>query len=347
VRIPTVKPEWLEDEKLGALEDSARLLGIALILLSDDHGRGRAHPLRIAAVLWGYQRDHEAQVRKAREGLASLSRAGYIELYEVRGQSYYLISNWNKHQRVDKPSKPRHPGPDEADPKPPPPRLTSGEPSRDPRETLAPDPDPDPDPDQDLDPDPDPDRSRAGARTREAPREPVPDHSPRPLEEPDRDPDRGSRGRPKRPPPDLTGASGRWAHFERAWCDRFGGKGMGGFDGRRAQQVDAFKNLSPDEWVLEVDAFLAHCAELDPKRFFPDRPWDYMKKHLGQWAAKAQRKAAAERKSSGRRVLDDEIQREAAGEAPTIEITPEEREELAALQAQAQKAIDRITRGQS
>lgn len=308
MRIRTVKPEWMEDEKLGALEDSARLLSIALILLSDDHGRGRAHPLRIAAVLWGYQRDHEAQVRKAREGLASLSRAGYIELYEVRGQSYYLISNWNKHQRVDKPSKPRHPGPDEADPKPPPPRLTSGEPSRDPRETLAPDPDPDPDPDQDPDPDPRPSRGRA--RAREAPREP-------PLQEPDRDPD-PPVGRSS-PEPNLSTASGRWRHFELAWCNRFGGVGMGGFTPKLSLEVDRFQHLTAEQWVSEVAAYL-DAAELkrDAEGWFPQDPWTQMRKHMGQWqvqlearrsaaAKKAKREAAeADRNGRGRRVLDDE-----------------------------------------
>lgn len=36
MRIRTLKPEWLTDEKMEALEDSARLLSAGLILLADD-----------------------------------------------------------------------------------------------------------------------------------------------------------------------------------------------------------------------------------------------------------------------------------------------------------------------
>jgi hypothetical protein len=112
-RIRTVKPEWLEDSKMARLSDSDRLLSVALLLVADDHGRGRAEPEFIASRAWTY--DPREGVEKAREGLASLSRAGFVTLYRVEEQWYFEIRNWRKHQKVDKPSAPRVPGPDQAD----------------------------------------------------------------------------------------------------------------------------------------------------------------------------------------------------------------------------------------
>lgn len=112
-RIRTVKPEWLEDSKMARLSDAERLLSVALLLVADDHGRGRAEPEFIASRAWAY--DPREGLAKAREGLAGLSRAGFVAIYTVDGQAYFEIRNWKKHQRVDKPSAPRVPGPDQAD----------------------------------------------------------------------------------------------------------------------------------------------------------------------------------------------------------------------------------------
>ena len=101
-RIRTIKPEWLEDEI--ALQDSdTRVASIGLILLADDHGRGRANEVILGSAI--FPGSHE----KIRETLARLSRLGFLSLYEVRGQVYFQIMNWARHQRVDKPGKPRVP----------------------------------------------------------------------------------------------------------------------------------------------------------------------------------------------------------------------------------------------
>jgi hypothetical protein len=119
-RIRTVKPEWLEDEKVGASSDPARILSVALMLLADDHGRGRAHPLFIASRVWPYGEPHET-LMKVSAGLEELARIGFVRLYSVAGQRYFEIRNWSKHQKVQHPSGPRVPSPDNADPEPPPP----------------------------------------------------------------------------------------------------------------------------------------------------------------------------------------------------------------------------------
>lgn len=146
-RIRTLKPEWIEDEALMEAGPLARLLSVILILLADDHGRGRiAEKVLAAQFLPG---EPEALI-KLRETLARLAvtgdgtgDGGFIVLYRVRGQRYYFIRNWFKHQRIDRPSKARHPSPEEGEPDPPPHPGGGGqsdsetEASRQPRDGLA------------------------------------------------------------------------------------------------------------------------------------------------------------------------------------------------------------------
>jgi hypothetical protein len=137
VRIRTIKPEWLEDEPLAMCGSLARLLSVALIVMADDHGRGRATEVVMAAKVFTYEPD---PIGCLREALAKLESIKFVQLYKVRGQRYYWIRNWSKHQKVDRPGQPRFPGPDEADsddgePTPPAPESPSSNTvSRGPRE---------------------------------------------------------------------------------------------------------------------------------------------------------------------------------------------------------------------
>lgn len=136
-RIRTIKPEWLEDEGLLRAGSDARVLSLSLVLLADDYGNGRCIPAVLAAQVFPFEPEPS---RSFREALARLSEMGFVHLYEVRGQSYFSIRNWSKHQKVDHPSKPRVPGPNSEE-KP----VTSenhATSSRDSRETLDSDPDP-------------------------------------------------------------------------------------------------------------------------------------------------------------------------------------------------------------
>lgn len=102
-RIRSLKPEWLQDQNIQALDDSARVMSVALILMADDYGNGRAAPAFLDAQVWPAERG------KAATALAALQDIGYVQLYQVRGQSYYHLRNWAKHQRVNRPGKPRVP----------------------------------------------------------------------------------------------------------------------------------------------------------------------------------------------------------------------------------------------
>lgn len=134
-RIRTLKPEWLEDEKVAALSDAARLLSVGLVLIADDHGLGRAHPLFIASRAWPYGVPHET-LTKVSCALQELADAGFIQLYSVGGQRYYAIRNWQKHQKVQHVGKPRVPTPEEAEPESTQETLTRV--SGDSHETLTP-----------------------------------------------------------------------------------------------------------------------------------------------------------------------------------------------------------------
>lgn len=163
-RIRTIKPELLEDAKTAELEHDEWRLFVSLLLLADDYGNLRADPRQVTgSVFWAREPS-----RDTRELLQRLSDVGLVTLYTVSGQPYAAITNWSRHQKVDKPSKPRVPGPEHAD-------ISSGsdsprEPSESPREGVASPrvalaPDPDPDPDQGS-PTVDPARTREGTTTK-------------------------------------------------------------------------------------------------------------------------------------------------------------------------------------
>ena len=106
-RIRTIKPELLEDEKVAALSDDEFRLFIGLLLVADDYGNFRANPTWLRGqVFWAREPS-----RDTRETLASLSDVGLVVLYEVSAQHYGHICGWSKHQKIDRPSKPKIPGP--------------------------------------------------------------------------------------------------------------------------------------------------------------------------------------------------------------------------------------------
>lgn len=147
MRIRTIKPEWLDDELMANASDEARVLSVALILMADDHGRGRASIATIASGAWRYQmeRNDGAQagevLAKASRALRELLDIGFVRVYEVSKQRYYELPNWTRHQKVDKPGQPRVPAPESQENAAI--HETSPTSSRETRESLAPDQDQD------------------------------------------------------------------------------------------------------------------------------------------------------------------------------------------------------------
>lgn len=111
-RIRSIKPEILDDEKTAGLDHLSWRLFVSIWLIADDYGNLRADPGYIQGqILWA-SRDSRESVANS---LRTLATVDLVTAYGVRGQSYIHINGWDKHQRVDKPGKPRMPGPDEAD----------------------------------------------------------------------------------------------------------------------------------------------------------------------------------------------------------------------------------------
>jgi hypothetical protein len=111
MRIRTIKPEFWTDKKVATWSHFTRLFFIGLWSASDDYGRGSAEPARIAAELFPYELslDPSETLARVSESLDTLSRESRIVIYENHGETYYEITNWSKHQKVDNKGKARIP----------------------------------------------------------------------------------------------------------------------------------------------------------------------------------------------------------------------------------------------
>lgn len=98
-RIRTIKPEFWQDEKLAPLDPTTRLVFLGLICMADDAGRVLDNLRLIDAWIFPETED------TAREALANLSRIGRVAFgTTASGQKVIQITNWSRHQKVDKPN---------------------------------------------------------------------------------------------------------------------------------------------------------------------------------------------------------------------------------------------------
>ena len=100
-RIRTLKPEFPQSESLGSVSRDARLLFLSLMTIADDEGRARGASRMLASLLFPYDDDAPALI----EGwLQELERIDCIARYRAAGSTYLKVTNWLKHQKIDKPS---------------------------------------------------------------------------------------------------------------------------------------------------------------------------------------------------------------------------------------------------
>lgn len=110
-RIRSIKPETSLSETLGRVSRDARLTFILLWPQCDDSGRTRAASRMLASLLYPYDDDAPGLI----EGwLSELEREGSIIRYKIDANVYIQVTNWLKHQKIDRPSKSRIPEFDEA-----------------------------------------------------------------------------------------------------------------------------------------------------------------------------------------------------------------------------------------
>lgn len=113
-RIRTIKPEYWSSPAMRGLDPFARLLFIAMWNWADDVGRGSANPGELRG--FAFPNDDDIELADIRRMLGGIRRAFGVVFYEVDGRPFYYIPSWEKHQKIDKRSTPRHPGPDDGTP---------------------------------------------------------------------------------------------------------------------------------------------------------------------------------------------------------------------------------------
>jgi hypothetical protein len=102
-RIRTVKPDYWTDERVGECSVSARLLFIACWNFADDHGGLDRSSKQLKAQAFPYDAiDCEPLVQE-------LLSTGLLVEYTVNSKKYLHIKGFRKHQKVEKPAKPRVP----------------------------------------------------------------------------------------------------------------------------------------------------------------------------------------------------------------------------------------------
>lgn len=108
-RIRTVKPEFWTDETMAELPRDVRLLFLGLLNHVDDAGRCVDNPRLIKAAVFPLDDDVTAEL--IRRWLDELSTKARVVLYEASQRRYLQVSNFRKHQKIDRPQESKLPDP--------------------------------------------------------------------------------------------------------------------------------------------------------------------------------------------------------------------------------------------
>lgn len=101
MRIRTIKPEFWQSEDLAEVSDKAKLLAIGLLNMADDEGYLKCHAALIKSQIFPFI-EGSLNIHGM---LVELSNASYITLLKGSdGKDYLLVNNFNKHQKVNRPT---------------------------------------------------------------------------------------------------------------------------------------------------------------------------------------------------------------------------------------------------
>ena len=101
-RIRYLKPDFFKDEDIKELSFEARLFYQGLWVQADRDGRGEDRPERLKIEIMPYD---EIDAEKIMQILACPKKNGkrpFVIRYEIDGEKYYQIINWQKHQKPHK-----------------------------------------------------------------------------------------------------------------------------------------------------------------------------------------------------------------------------------------------------
>lgn len=100
-RIRTIKPEFWSSEQLIACSRDARLLFIGLWNFSDDFGVHSASYVRLKAEVFPAD---DLSVSEMKSLIDELINQRLIFEYEAQGQTFWFITGWKSHQKIDRPN---------------------------------------------------------------------------------------------------------------------------------------------------------------------------------------------------------------------------------------------------
>jgi hypothetical protein len=112
-RIRSIKPEFWSSPGIEAIDPYARLLYIAMWNWADDSGVGVANPRELLG--FAFPLEEDINLADLRRMLEEIRRVFGVDFYTVAGRQYYSIPSWERHQKFDRRSKGKYPGPEEAE----------------------------------------------------------------------------------------------------------------------------------------------------------------------------------------------------------------------------------------
>ncbi len=114
-RIRTIKPEFFTSLTIDALSLEQRLTFIGLWTYCDDDGRCKYDPRLIRAALWPLS---ERSPDDVADDIRGLSEASLITHYVVGERSFLAVNGWREHQRINRRTPSKVPGPDSGEIRP-------------------------------------------------------------------------------------------------------------------------------------------------------------------------------------------------------------------------------------
>ena len=101
-RIRYLKPDFFKDEDIKELSFEARLFYQGLWVQADREGRGEDRPERLKIEIMPYDEVNAEEIMRLLAHHKKNGKRPFIVRYEIDGEKYYQIINWQKHQRPHK-----------------------------------------------------------------------------------------------------------------------------------------------------------------------------------------------------------------------------------------------------
>lgn len=106
-RIRSIKPEFWVSEQIGECSTNARLLFVGLWTFCDDNG---VHPAKVGTLKAEVFPLDDFSKEQVQSWIDELIKNGLICEFSNNSTTYWHVLTWDKHQKIDKPSR-KHPLP--------------------------------------------------------------------------------------------------------------------------------------------------------------------------------------------------------------------------------------------